>query len=767
MFMVFSSFAMADQTQQYNKLLLTPFYTASMNANTNYSFIVGISPPDTLSSISSAILTFDAYINPTRTFFVWANGKPCNTANYTVSTSFASAGKASLPFDCTNAITQGLNTIKIQVQGGGIGASTSWLDLTYTNNPKAKIEVKGTEYSPSSSAKVWLQLLNSSGDDISSAICYTDIYTPAGSIYIERATMTNMVHDGIYYYNLNAPTTDGVYPVIATCYYTALQVQYFAQNKTIVVGGAETNDYTNTFTVDTNYHDLVETLNGTDRHVNLIYNFTATSCKNVSEILLTGGTISWTGVWDSNVLADSLKFSIFNYSSDKWILLSNVMSSTTTTPQTVTNSLAFTNITKAGIISNASKIAITINDTSTADGTNSKVRTDQIFFSCDQLGSPIWQQVKGASELHVTNPIISPDFTIITECGNSLTTCADMRYDTSYWNESQGFVHENLTVYNTYNRSVNSLYDYETPRGMDCTSIIQIERANNITIDYYNQTTLSSGSKENCILTIPIIMNDTESVFNLLLTFDNYLRWEVERAEQLSRLYNEQITPYCNNISAQLNYTYEIPLHQNASGITNNTLLFCQRAMDDLYWIEKYYNDSKDVTQVGEYESYLDEARYYLEQIYRDFKSLPIGQTGSISSITASDIWSYNNRTLTFYPNATIIFNGTINASVNITEVTNTITGLAVFDQNATLVAGRCPTTTGASLTLGFFILLALLLMWIAFKWKVGALGIFGSIILIVLSWYVSPCAVILGYICVFTGLVMLIVFAIKSAKGG
>lgn len=396
-------------TQQSNKLFLNPFYRASMTNGQNYTYNVTINPPDGLSSVSSAIISFDVYISPTVNFNIWVNDKSCNTPLYTISTTYAGAGQSRITFDCSNIITSsGIYTITLKPTSQNTGAITGWIDLTYSNNPIGTMTVHGTEYTSGQKGKIWIQLINASGSDLTNAVCYTDIYTPLSTEFLERGTMTNLNHDGIYYYDLIIPTRQGVYPVIATCYYTAGQSFNYGTQFSITNGTLNTGTIFDTKVLDANYLTTTESSAGTGdpRRYLADINFTnGTICANISESLFTGISIYWTGRWNSNLANDVITMWLWNYTSSKWIRLDNTITGAGTGSKSVSNSLSFNNITKAGFVnSTGSGLRLRFNDTVLADGSSSSFDYDYVAVSCDQLANPQWQTVKGSSELHVSNP---------------------------------------------------------------------------------------------------------------------------------------------------------------------------------------------------------------------------------------------------------------------------------------------------------------------------------------------------------------------------
>lgn len=214
-------------TQQYNKIFLNPFYTPSMTINTNYTFNVTINPPDGVSSVKSAIVTFDVWMTPTVTFQLWVNNKTCNNPTYIISTTFASAGRGVATFDCSNVITSvGTYIVTFKPTQANVGAGTSWLDLTYMNNPKGGLSLSGTEYSPNDPATIFTQLKDAQGNPITNGSCYLDVWYPSNISLVHPYTIQDapmlqaLGDDGIYYYDMVAPSTLGVYMLSAKCSYS-------------------------------------------------------------------------------------------------------------------------------------------------------------------------------------------------------------------------------------------------------------------------------------------------------------------------------------------------------------------------------------------------------------------------------------------------------------------------------------------------------------------------------------------------------------------
>lgn len=237
--------AVSEPTQQFNKIFLDPFYRASTSANTNYNYTVVVQPPDRISSVKSAIVTFKAYIAPTVTFNLTVNGLSCNNPLYTVSTTYSTTGQGEITFDCSNRIIQsGTYNLVLRPTQANTGAITGWLDLTYMNNPNGGLNVHGTEYVPGDIGKLFLQFLNANNSPVSNSECFLSLWYPNDTMIYNNSLMTklNNAMDGIYYYNFNVPNVAGVYPASAKCY-TPLTFNT-TSNLSWAYDGFESNNFT-------------------------------------------------------------------------------------------------------------------------------------------------------------------------------------------------------------------------------------------------------------------------------------------------------------------------------------------------------------------------------------------------------------------------------------------------------------------------------------------------------------------------------------------
>jgi len=258
------SCVIGDSSQVFSKIYLTPFYRTSMAANTDYTYSLIVDPPDGITNIKNAMITFQVYYSPTVTYTLSVKpnkftskyskmvekGLPlsfCNNKDFTISTTYAGAGMGYISFDCSNIIRNQGNYSLVLNANKGSGASYGWVDLTYMNNPKGTPSIFGTEYSTGEKGTIFIQLNDNQGLPINNGICYVNVYYPNLPNTTHPKWLNNVAmqylsgSDGLYYYDLNVPSIYGIYMVSATCsygyqfywVYNPLGITYPQQNTTI------------------------------------------------------------------------------------------------------------------------------------------------------------------------------------------------------------------------------------------------------------------------------------------------------------------------------------------------------------------------------------------------------------------------------------------------------------------------------------------------------------------------------------------------------
>lgn len=610
--------------QTTQKILLSPFYLPSLSANTNTTFTVNVQSPSELTSVDSAIITYDLWINPAVNFNLWVNGKTCNNPTYAISTTFAGAGHAQAIFDCTNIIkTTGTYTVTLR-SDKNTGSATGWLDVTTTNNPSGSVALHGTEYTYPAHAKLWLQLVNSNNTNIDNGVCYIDIYTPDNEEYIERATMENFNHDGIYYYDLETPSQSGVYPAIATCYYTATQNKRVATSYNITSGVLKSGTINDTQTLDGTKLVITTSKNGgltTNNRVNVTLNFSDfnAQCGNVSPLLYTGTTWHWTGIWNTNTANHNILIYTYNYSNNSWLQLPNVIGSGAGTATfTVSNSIAMTNISSLGINA-TNQMLLRFTDTDINEGAKD-FRTDYAYVSCDQLGTPQYQILRGSSEMHINSPVEN----FITSI-DTVRVTNNVSYNGENASYYTGIFSENFSVQSTVTHNTNDVLVIHSPfHTLPCNSILNLYRwENNGSLTKIGFTTNTHTFQKECSIQFYENLTVGENK-QYLVTARN--SWESDLRSTNSGVQSiyPLISAGCDYWAITRNetpYPYVVP---RAQGYDNTSAFYrsCSNFYDDFYWFNNTYHTSNetkynitDEASFVNYESWYESTKFAEEKL--------------------------------------------------------------------------------------------------------------------------------------------------------
>ncbi len=301
---------------------------------------------------------------------------------------------------------------------------------TVDNLLEPTLSVHGTEYVAGDNAKVWVQLLNESSIAVLDGICIVDIYNPDGSLLIYNAIMTNQNVDGIYYYDLTAPSIEGVYPVIAKCFYSSHHDVEYADDFSYGIGKNEDGTFLKTYALDGDEHKLSELkIDGISR-LEFNYTFFDMCGLNVSENFLTGLTIIYNGKWNS-ANGDDITISILNHTNEKWINLSNKIIEPNIR-DTVSNFLDTNNITRDGFVSPSGDLMLRFVDTNISDGTNNVIQNDLLTVSCIQT-TPTFTDVMGSGEIHISSILSEFEveflFNDTSELIRAINTSTQIRFD--------------------------------------------------------------------------------------------------------------------------------------------------------------------------------------------------------------------------------------------------------------------------------------------------------------------------------------------------
>ncbi len=78
-----------------------------------------------------------------------------------------------------------------------------------------------------------------------------------------------------------------------------------------------------------------------------------------------------------------------------------------------------------------------------------------------------------------------------------------------------------------------------------------------------------------------------------------------------------------------------------------------------------------------------------------------------------------------------------------------------------------CAASTDAVLVLYLLPLIAFFFIILAMIVRVGALGFFGSVLLFISAWFLSPCSAIFAFLVALFGLIMLMWFSVTGLSFG
>lgn len=559
-----------------------------------------------------------------------------------------------------------------------------------------QMSVHGTEYISGQDAKAWLQLLNSTNAAINNAVCYVTVYNPDNSIHVNQALMTNSHIDGIYYYDLIAPNEQGVYPVVATCYYQAVSIPYYATTGQIDYGTYSSGAFSDTIAQDGNFIRFLEsTVNPAVRNISIQANFSnLQNCSMVSEDLFTGIDIRSYMKFDS-VNGDDITIQIFNHTSGIWMSLPNLH------PEgnffaSVSNTINTNNLTKTGLYNTTHGLRIRFRDTQLADGATSNLDIDHLHLACNQLASPQYQEIKGSSEMHVTLAQGEYTFAVNTLCDDEDTdgSCAVFFQNTTILDEPQGLIQENITLTNVNFVDIEEPLFYETGATIDCTgikSVIEI-RSNGSITDLTESTIYKVGHGiENCELKIPVTMQENETQYQITIVMENFAQWELNRGIDHVTVINSSDYEFCIERNTS---DYFIPINTLLSGDSITT--FCNRHLDDIYWYQLNYDDSLQSENIGDLEGFIQVHRFYYSDIKADHDTIEdILKRESLQNITnitqtnqnwLTSIWNYITGYLTILSqqvNSTTIENQyLLNVLINQTNTTKVPTTATYLTQN-------------------------------------------------------------------------------------
>jgi len=135
-----------------------------------------------------------------------------------------------------------------------------------------RITIGGTEYSPGSNGRTFVQILRNGFDPVNNAVCKVTILYPDNTYFAYDSLMQPLGTDGLYYYDFIAPETEGVYMLSIRCEYPNNLTTYYASGVKVEIGETINHLY-ETYLLDGTCYEIYPK----NREIEAIFNFTEVS----------------------------------------------------------------------------------------------------------------------------------------------------------------------------------------------------------------------------------------------------------------------------------------------------------------------------------------------------------------------------------------------------------------------------------------------------------------------------------------------------------
>jgi len=637
-----NTYAQQESTQQYNKIYLNPFYRESLTDGENYTYTLDLYPPDKIKEVKSAIITFKVYDAPSVRYYLWVNGQTCNTESFYISTSYSSAEYHEALFDCSNVITkEGRYTITLQTDDD-TGAIVGFLEIVYMNNPRGDMKIHGTEYQIGEYGTIFLQLQDTNGKPVNNGVCYLDIYYPYYDghmhdlMYKDLAMLYKNDSNGLYFFDLVIPNITGVYMLSATCsyahqyYWVYPPYEYmYESNRTVIQG---------TYTGDTVYLNSLEDLiynecNPSSKVCDAYYDFNVSEVVDLNSLNLTSIDIYYAGESTSN---PTLTMYIWNWSNSSWIELPNELTFHGTAganpsgvDEFLTNVIEDYNYT----ISDNGTIRIRLYST----GASTYTQYDNwLSIKLVSAETQVFE-LKGSGELHVTNNLNQ-----INETLHNLPS--------NVWN----YPSRNLT-FTDYNQISEYVWNY-TNRTVNLTDVLEsitfsnasiherLDAIHNAIINLNNITAEEIWTYSNRTVNLSEVITYLEGVNSTLTSYYNDI---IEAIDNLNNLSAYDVWVYDTR---NLTFYPSVDYQQISDWIWNATNRSLTDNIAELVW--NY--GSRNLTYI-DFAEVIDEISALNDSNQAYFLIID-NKISNLNNLSAEEVWSYINRTLTDY-NQTDILN--------------------------------------------------------------------------------------------------------------
>lgn len=524
-------------TQQFNKIFLDPFYRQEMNPNTPYTYNINIDPPDKISEVKSAIITFQMWLNPTIEFFLTVNGESCNNPSYEVHTTYAGAGEGTIFFDCSNIINKAGDYEVILTPDDDTGAITGWIDLTYMNNPKGDLKVFGTEYRQGENGTIWLQLHDSNGNTVNNASCDLTVYYPDKTKWFDDVVM-NYLEKGIFYQDIYiSDNLSGVYMMSVFCEYEISEQEFQRPDNLEYNGNLKDNSLMSPSEVEDSDCTFGKTEAGSYQQFNFIDN----GIGNINLSLVDELKIDWLG---QNEKTATLQ--LYNWNTLTWDNLGASFINSKGTDGDCKNSHGVSrkiteNFTDY-IDSNELRVRIDMGIE------NKKLFTDNIGIHFHTLGETI-NDIRGSGEIHVNDWFNNYTQLISNEVWNwnnrTLTdynSTAEINYTkitNNLWNYS-GTVNSNIL-----SQFTNNIWNYS--------GIIKVDILDQISNSMWQYTGIPLINLLNNISNNIWNYGTRDLTYYNMTDTTNYSRLNIDIPINVWNYTNRTLTDY--NSTAEINYT--------------------------------------------------------------------------------------------------------------------------------------------------------------------------------------------------------------------
>jgi len=254
---------------------------------------------------------------------------------------------------------------------------------------KGGINIYGTEYYPGEHARIYVQLLDEYGNPIDNGNCVLNIYTPQNSKLVTNATMP-FLENGLYYYDLIAPSQEGVYMLTVKCTWL-LASSYEYVDAFNLTYGTESGSYLNTYEFDGVYHSITEqNVNGSYR-LEFLYIFNNVNIPNNTNSL----SLVWRGSWKDK--KENVAICLYNFRTSSYDCIPNQIKSTT--PM-----VSYETTNWQDYISNNQVIVKFVDTVQVGDNVASTLDTDQFYISLNYFFPRYINNIRGGGEMHVHYP---------------------------------------------------------------------------------------------------------------------------------------------------------------------------------------------------------------------------------------------------------------------------------------------------------------------------------------------------------------------------